>query len=265
MQLSRGFSLVELAVVVFIVALLLGGAVMTLSAQEEQRANAETRRRLEAAVDAVIGFALVNGRLPCPAIGATGVESTAVQPTPADGGACAAGANFGGFLPGRTVGFQHVDNQGFAVDAWGNRIRYALASALEPGTCASGAPHFTSVSRLRGNGVGCQPNDLLVCRSSAGTQPLANPPTCDTPPLVVNNSVTNQKTIAFLVHSPGKNGAVVAAGQGADELANTNGDPIFISREHGTVETTTGSYDDMLVWVPVGVLYAKLLAGGVLP
>ena len=263
MQLSRGFSLVELAVVIFIVGLLLGGAVLTLSAQEEQRANAETRRRLEAAVDAVIGFALVNRRLPCPAIGATGVESTGVGWTAADGGAC--GNNFSGFLPGRTVGFQPVDGQGFAVDAWGNRIRYGVASAVVSSTCASGAPHFTSVSRLRGNGVGCQPNDLLICRSAANIQPAAAPPACDPPPPPSPNAVTNQQTVAFLVLSMGKNGRDPAPAQSADELANTNGDAIFISREHGTLQTTTGTFDDMLIWVPAGVLYARLLAGGLLP
>jgi hypothetical protein len=208
----------------------------------------------------VIGFALVNRRLPCPAIGATGVESTGAGWTAADGGACAAGANFGGFLPGRTIGFQHVDNQGFAVDAWGNRIRYAVAAAVIAANCPSGSPHLTSVSRLRGNGVGCPPNDLLVCQSAAGTLPAANPPSCNAAP-----SVTNQQTVAFLVLSTGRNGVVVAAGQGADELANTNGDAVFVSREPGTIDTTTGVYDDTLVWVPAGVLYAKLLAGGVLP
>lgn len=250
---SRGFSLVELAVVVLIVGLVLGGVVMTLSAQEEQRASAETRRRLEAAVDAVIGFAIVNRRLPCPAVVATGgVES------PAGGGNCT--SPFGGFLPGRTLGVAPVDAQGFVVDAWGNRIRYAVASQVVGATCAAGAPHFTSQANLRANGVGCQPNDLLVCQSSLGILPLANPPSCN-----AAASVTNQQTVAFLVLSTGKNGGVVAGGQGADEVANTNGDAIFISREHGTLETTTGSYDDMLLWVPAGVLYAKLLAAGVLP
>jgi prepilin-type N-terminal cleavage/methylation domain-containing protein len=253
MQLNRGFTLIELAVVAFIVALLLGGVVLTLSAQEEQRANAETRRRLDAAVDAVIGFATVNRRLPCPAVVATGgVEA------PAGGGTCT--TSFGGFLPGRTLGVAPLDAQGFAVDAWGNRIRYAVANAVVAATCPSGAPHFTSQANLKANGVGCQPNDLLVCQSSGGTAPAAVPPSCNTAP-----SVTNQQTVAFLVLSTGKNGGVVAAGQGADELANTNGDAIFISREHGTQETTTGSYDDLMIWVPAGVLYSRLLAAGVLP
>ena len=91
----RGFSLVELAIVFAIVALLIGGAMMTLSAQVEQRNSGETQRRLDAAVNALIAFAIVNGRLPCPAVaGATGDES------PAGGGACTTW--YGGFLPAKT-------------------------------------------------------------------------------------------------------------------------------------------------------------------
>lgn len=257
---EHGFSLVELAVVLFIVSLLLGGVILTLSAQEDQRATAETRRRLEAASDAVIGFSLAYKRLPCPAAGTTGDESLA-SGTTATGGPCT--SNFNGFLPGRTIGFQPLDAQGFAVDGWGNRIRYAVASAVVMSTCSAGTPHFTSLNNLKANGVGCRPNDLVVCRSSdsgTGINPGASPPTCG----ASTNIVTNQETIAYVLHSAGKNG-IGGAASGADESANTNGDAVFIYREHGTIETGTGVYDDILLWVPAGVLYSKLISGGVLP
>jgi prepilin-type N-terminal cleavage/methylation domain-containing protein len=256
MQLKNGFSLVELAVVLFIVSLLLGGVVLTLSAQEDQRATVETQRRLQAASDAVIGFALAYKRLPCPAAGATGDESLA-SGTTATGGPCS--SNFNGFLPGRTIGFQPVDAQGFAVDGWGNRIRYAVASAVVASTCSAGTPHFTSLNNLKANGVGCRPNDLVICQSASGTSPGASPPSCGTA-----QSVTNQETLAYVLHSAGKNG-IGGAASGTDEAANTNGDAVFISREHGTIETGTGIYDDILLWVPAGVLYSKLITGGILP
>jgi len=64
---SRGFTLVELAVVMTIVAILLASVVYTLSAQTEQRNLDETRRRMETARELLLSFAIVNGRLPCPA------------------------------------------------------------------------------------------------------------------------------------------------------------------------------------------------------
>ena len=46
---ARGFTLTELAVVMAIVAFLLGSLMYTLSAQSEQRNFEDTRRRLEQA------------------------------------------------------------------------------------------------------------------------------------------------------------------------------------------------------------------------
>jgi prepilin-type N-terminal cleavage/methylation domain-containing protein len=252
MQLSRGprgFTLTELAVVFAIVALLIGGAMATLSAQVDQANLEETRRRLDAAVEAILGFAIVNRRLPCPAVaGATGVEA------PAGGGACTTA--YGGFLPGLTIGFQPSDAQGYGVDAWGNRLRYAVSIVAPTGcTGSSTAPHFTSQANLKANGVSCRPDDLDVCATSVGTSATS----CNAAPRVVST-----QTVAFLVYSTGKNGSIATA-FGADEAQNTDGDRVFVSRLPGTIETTTGSYDDVMVWVPAGVLYSRLIAAGVRP
>ena len=64
---QRGFTLTEIAVAVAILALLLGGLLMPLSAQFEAAKVREAQRQIETARDAIIGFALANGRLPCPA------------------------------------------------------------------------------------------------------------------------------------------------------------------------------------------------------
>ena len=72
---SAGFSLVELSVVLVIVALMLSSLLYTLSAQTDQRDFEDTRRRLEQARELVLAFAIVNGRLPCPArANSAGVE-----------------------------------------------------------------------------------------------------------------------------------------------------------------------------------------------
>ena len=82
-RLSRGFSLVELAVVMAIVAFLLGSLMYTVSAQVEQRNFEDTRRRLDQARELLLGFAVVNGRLPCPA-----TASSSGDESPAGGGTC---------------------------------------------------------------------------------------------------------------------------------------------------------------------------------
>jgi prepilin-type N-terminal cleavage/methylation domain-containing protein len=243
----RGFTLTELAVVFAIIALLVGGAMMTLSAQVEQRNNDEAVRRLNAAAEAVLAFAIVNRRLPCPATaGTTGDEAPA-------GGTCTTW--YGGFLPARTIGFQPVDTSGYGVDAWGNRLRYAVANLITGCTGSSTTPHFTSDANLKANGVSCRPNDLDICSSSTGSTATS----CNTAPRVAST-----QTVAFVVYSTGKNGANTTS-YGADETENTDGDRVFVSRTPSGADATGGTYDDLMVFVPAGVLYSKLISAAILP
>src|SRR5437773_343948 len=183
---QHGFTLVELAVVFTIVILLLGSLMYTLSAQSEQRNYEETRRRLEQAKDLVLSFAVVNGRLPCPArsvntttpVTVAGDEvRNATEQCSGDSGAGAVEDYYGGstggvtfgLLPARAIGYTQVDAAGFAVDAWGNRIRYAVAKTRTnciPGTILD--PHFVSATNMKNNGVACQPGDLIICKSGTG-------------------------------------------------------------------------------------------------
>jgi len=155
---ARGFTLTELAVVFAIVALLLAAGMYTLSAQTDVRNFEETRRRLELARELVLAFSLVNGRLPCPAT-TSGAEAMTTPPN--------CDATYGGFLPAQAIGFQIVNSNGFAIDAWGNRIRYAVSSTTPTCAAAPTTPHFTNAANLRSNGISCQPNDLVVCNSAS--------------------------------------------------------------------------------------------------
>ena len=244
---ARGFTLTELAVVFAIISLLLAAGLFTLSAQTDQRNFDETRRRLEAARELLLGFAIANGRLPCPATAASGGAEAITTPPICDTG-------YGGFLPARAIGFQIVDTAGFAVDAWGNRLRYAISSTTP--TCAASptTPHFTSAANLRQNGVTCLPNDLVVCQSATGITAT----NCGTA-----TPVTNQTTLVAVVLAPGKNGALGTAG--IDEAANTNGDRVFVWHTPTPVGAANGEFDDQMTWITVGELYSKLIAASILP
>ena len=258
---ARGFTLAELAVVMMIVALLLGSMMYTLSVQLEQRAIEETRSRLEAARQLLLSFAIVNGRLPCPATAASlGAED------PLGGGTCT--TPYGGFLPARTIGYQVVDAGGYAIDSWNNRIRYAVSAATPlnsqtPRICRSVSdttppvvPHFTNRDNLRQNGVDCQPSDLVVCKSSTGITATTCGPAA--------NALTNQNVVVAIVHSIGKNGSL-PCGTCVDEAANTNGDRVFVFHTPTPAGATNGEFDDQLVWIPVGELYGRMISAGVLP
>src|SRR4030095_2303364 len=129
---ARGFTLIELAVVVLVITLLIGGLLVPLSTQVEQRNISDTQQRLAQIQDALIGFAIAHGRFPCPA-----TVSTPPQPTdlgveaPSTGtGVCTHPVD--GYVPGTTLGLTNIDSQGFAVDAWGfpqERRRYPLPNS----------------------------------------------------------------------------------------------------------------------------------------
>lgn len=257
-----------MAVVLVIVGLLLAGLLVPLSAQYEQRNLSTTQGQIEAARDALIGFAIVYGRLPCPArsnsAGAE-VRNAAGECKNTSGtvedhyGGTLSDGTVGGLLPAVTIGFQPVDSAGFALDAWGNRIRYAVAKTITGCTGTSILPHFVYAANLKGNGITCVPSDLLICNV---TQAVAAGNACSP-----GTAVTNKEVVAAIVFSIGKNGAL--GPQGSNETENVNGNGtvnrVFVSKTPDSAGAPTGEFDDLLVWIPVGVLYGKLIAAGVLP
>lgn len=244
----RGFTLTELAVVFVIMGLLLASAMYTLSAQTEQRNFEETRTRLEAARELVLAFVVVNGRLPCPAT-ATSAGAEAFT-----AGACTSA--YGGFLPAASIGFQITDAAGFGLDAWQNRIRYAVSGAAPTGCAvAPTVPHFINAANLRQNGITCQPNDLVVCRQSPA---VVTATACD-----AGTSVTNQNIVVAIAFSTGKNGA--SGGTGLNEARNLDNNALFVIRTRDPVGAAGGEFDDQMTWITVGELYAKMIAAGLLP
>ena len=63
---QSGFTLVEIAIVVLIVTILLGYAVAMFPVQQELKQYREVDREMDSIIEHLVGFAQVNGRLPCP-------------------------------------------------------------------------------------------------------------------------------------------------------------------------------------------------------
>lgn len=269
----KGFTLVELAIVLMIVGLLLGGLIVPITAQMDMQAFRKTNASLEEIKDSLIGYSIINGRLPCPATVASnglesfcpsatgtcaGTETTVVQTH----GNCSSQVNsvISGFLPAATLGISPQDTQGFAVDGWGgntiNRIRYAVS----PKTAGTQTFPFTASNGMKNAGVSNLASQTLlyVCGTkTAGTAPLA---TCTTAGAVqlANNAV-------FVIYSVGKNAAT--GGTGTDEAVNpnpnspnnNNDDVVFISQDQ------TSTFDDVLLWVSSPMLISRMVSAGALP
>ncbi|MSQ59675.1 MAG: prepilin-type N-terminal cleavage/methylation domain-containing protein [Betaproteobacteria bacterium] len=65
---QSGFSLIELAIAIIVIALLLGALLVPLGTQVEQRKIAETQLVLEEIKEALLGYAMMNGNLPRPSL-----------------------------------------------------------------------------------------------------------------------------------------------------------------------------------------------------
>ncbi|MCW5605440.1 MAG: prepilin-type N-terminal cleavage/methylation domain-containing protein, partial [Burkholderiales bacterium] len=133
---QAGFTLIELAVAMFIIVLLLGSILVPLTTQVNQRQIADTQKTLDEIREALVGFAVTHGHLPCPAISATnGQEDRTAN-------VCTGGKRQG-FIPWETLGVSKVD-------AWGRIFRYsvtpAYASSASPFTLAT-APDMTIRTR----------------------------------------------------------------------------------------------------------------------
>jgi len=258
---ARGFSLIELALVVGIIALLIGSIMVPLQAQVETRKIDETKRILEQAREALLGYAAAYGYFPCPADAASnGREPTAgVDHTV---GTC---PSYFGFLPAALLGLNPIDSQGYAVDAWGstpNRIRYAIASdtiagVTTPFTRSGGMAAATIPS------LGAHAYLLHVCGSATGVNGTTD---CGTATTLTTRAV-------LVVWSPGAN-ASTTGGASADEGQNPNpcttcvpaggsADRIFVSRTRSTI--SAAEFDDILVWTSPVVVLSRLVAAGTLP
>jgi prepilin-type N-terminal cleavage/methylation domain-containing protein len=116
-QTQTGFSLVEMAIVLAIVALLLGGLLPTLSGQMEQQHRSETRKQLEEIRAALVGYAASQTppRLPCPA--------DPTKPTGTTGAGIEDCTRTVGAIPWATLGTSETD-------AWGRRFTYAAPTTF---------------------------------------------------------------------------------------------------------------------------------------
>jgi type II secretory pathway pseudopilin PulG len=243
-----GFTILEHAVSLSVIALLLGSIMVPLQTQIENRKIDETRRMLDLAQEMLLGFAAAHGYFPCPAT----ASSAGQEPQGSDhvSGSCPVSH---GFLPAALLGYRPIDAQGYALDAWevaSNRIRYAVASNAVGGV--------TNVL-TRANGMRSVPLGSLgatpffhVCQSGNGV--TAND---------CGAAVTLASNATVVVWSVGANGA--SGGTSVHEAQNPNpnggsADRIFVSR--GPSNVPGHEFDDLVTWIPATALVSRLILAG---
>ena len=257
-----GFTLVELAVVIAILGLVLGTFLAPLRAQIDAARVRQTERMLDEIREALIGHAIARGALPCPDIVADGIDGAAPP-------ACA-GAALEGILPFQTLGVPRAD-------AWGRLFRYRVTQEFSRRVVTGQPP---DASRLDLGDTG----DITVL--TRGDDPATGGIT-ELKHQSVATALTRTAPALVLSSGPNGLGGVFAAtatalappaGGAADEIENTDGDAIFVSRLHSrgaagcddADESTVPpppscEFDDIVAWVPTPVLMARMVEARVLP
>jgi prepilin-type N-terminal cleavage/methylation domain-containing protein len=254
MNKQQGFTLVELSIVILIMGLLLGGLAMPLSVQRENARLKEASQQLVEVEEALTGFALVNGYLPCPATpSSNGVAA-------ASGGAC---VRQHGFVPASTLGLTGARNgDNLLLDPWASPLRYSVSASDVDG---DGNWDFTAVGEMRDVSIASLLPDLAVCRTAAGSSATG----------CADAATTLSASAPFVLLSLGKDwatstgadqlenlGASVGGGPSGTSYAVAN-DSVFVERSRSL--QSGNEYDDVITWSSPMNLYQRLVAGGQLP
>ncbi len=226
-SMNTGFTLTELAIVLVIVSLLIGGMIIPLSSQMDLRDVSETEKSLTEIKEAMIGFAAshsasVDGKpyFPCPDTDNDGVENRT-------GTGCTSSE---GRLPWVDIG---VGRQ----DSWNNRFRYRVTPAFARNDYGF---NLSTTGTLR------------VCENSACSTVISSA----LPAVIVSHGKNGAG--AFNVA-----GVTNPAPLGLDEISNQNADNDFVLR---TQSNAAGSeFDDLVVWLSPNILYNRMIAAGRLP
>jgi prepilin-type N-terminal cleavage/methylation domain-containing protein len=133
---ESGFSLLELSIVLIVFALLAGSLLTPLRAQQEIADEKRARQQLDLTLETLYGFAITQGRLPCPA--APTLSSTSSTAGEED---C---SQQHGVIPWRSLGLSETD-------PWGQRLTYFAGTDFTRQLPADARAAFTLQSTSNAN------------------------------------------------------------------------------------------------------------------
>ncbi len=230
---ARGFSLVEMAVVLVIVGLMIGGLLTPLAMQMEQRRISDTQKAMDETREALMGFAMRNGYLPCPAVSASnGMEDRS-------GATCRDGKRQG-FLPWVTLGVSKLDS-------WGHIYHYSVSPSF------SNSQTMFDLRTLR---------DITIGTRDVRGNLVAATEVNDIPAVIVSHG---KNGVGAFSDSGIRNAGVSTTN--VDERTNASDAGIaFVARTPSdNTAAPGGEYDDLVTWISPNVLFNRMVSAGTLP
>lgn len=272
---QTGFTLIEIAIVLVIVSVLLGYTVALFPIQQELKHYREGEQEMDEIVAALVGFAQINGRLPCPDTSGGGgtidgqedesdVLNNDTGVLVADGipDSC---LGYFGFVPSATIGFSgDIDATGRLLDPWGQPYLYHVSDVntdSDSDATTAAADDLVSPNGIRDEGMVdvAQAVDLLyICTDSNA---VGSDLDCGD---VSGVSIVDR--VAAVIVSTGKDLGQVASSiqsENSDDLHDGTNDKVYISSTRSDVAGS--EYDDLVKWVSTTMLFSKMIEAGQLP
>jgi hypothetical protein len=231
---------------------------MPLSLQMEVRRYADTKKTMDQINEALIGFVLAKGRLPCPADPtiADGVANAGVERA-----ACAAAGTNVGVIPWVTLGVPETDE-------WGGRFTYRVTAGFAdavPSTAGCSPPATPANASF----ALCDSGDMKVrTRTTTGPYDMTN---IDLPAVFISHGKNGYGAYRQ------QGGAPSMPATGTDESTNatlSSANAIIFNREKidasSSCSDTAGSaalceFDDLIAWIPLTTLMNRMVVSGKLP
>jgi prepilin-type N-terminal cleavage/methylation domain-containing protein len=251
MKKNKGFTLVEMAVVLVIAGALLSAGLKMYSVLAERSAISVTKQHQETIKQAIISYLGRTGRLPCPDQDIDGADNNRDA-----SGNCT--ANFG-TLPYITIGLDRES----ALDGWDNYLAYVVSPTWIL-TYSNTATQYTTTDMNSAFWPGV--------RNGAITVVDRNPPTSD-PGQTINDpsaGVNTGAVVALISYGRNGSGARNTANQtnenpsGADELANVNITGLKIYKRQFIDQDVApgGAFDDVVLTMSASDIVTPLINDG---
>jgi prepilin-type N-terminal cleavage/methylation domain-containing protein len=250
-QIPHGFTLIEIAIALFIITILLASILVPLTTQVEQRQVSDTQKMLDDIKEALIGHAVAKGYLPCPDRTSGGAGTA--NDTANDGVEDFSAGNCIGTVTGSGAAQRAVGNVPWVTlglgtsDPWGNRFRYAVDMDFSN---HSALFSFTSAA-------------VLNVRATGGGTLLTGLDPDGAVAVILSHGKNGYSAISA------STGTANPAAVSADELDNVGGSG-YISRSiYRPVSSAPAElakeFDDIVTWLGKYTLFNRMVAAGKLP
>jgi len=254
---ARGFTLIEIAIVLVVIGLILSGGLLTVSPILQNSRVADTKSKLAFIEKALIVHTIQHGCMPCPANAAlaTGAANFGQSLNAASGlsGTCTADECFGqtagqnGVVPWLALGLSEAD----ITDAWGNRITYQLSGINTVTNCTDGSAIGTrntnlqtagAFARTTAGGTACYPAGRIRVEDAATN-------------VITAGGAAEGAAFVLVSHGPDGEGAYKAntaslqasPSNSTPQGENTDNDTTFVQDNPIGIEGA-GYFDDIVVW-----------------